>query len=126
MRGLGASTSACSSGSARGSASARARARLPALQATKKGKGGAGPVPPPPDAAAAPTPAKKAAAKKPPAGSRGVPTTAKDTAWGGSEVDALGRDRLAALGRNQDYNINVTHGQNLAHLDSLFVGKTLG
>ena len=72
-----------------------------------------------------------AAAK--PAGSRGQKSTTAGTAWSGGgggggagEVDALGRDRLTALGQAQDYNINVSHGQNLAHLDSLFVGKTLG
>jgi len=121
MRGLGASTSACSSAGARGSAAGRARVRLPALQATKKNKGGPGPAsppPPPPEAGtSSPTPStttkkeegSKPKARKPPAGSRSVPTTTQDTAWS-AEVDALGRDHLAALGKAQDYNINVTHG----------------
>ena len=35
-------------------------------------------------------------------------------------------DFLQALGTRQQYNINVDHGQNVDHLDSLFVGATLG
>jgi len=127
----GASTSARASA---GPTSARATplraARPRPLQAKKKGGGGPTspspptPTPPAADDNAAP-PAPPATPSKKPAGSRGTPTTTAGTGWG-AEVDALGRDRLDALGKAQDYNINVTHGQNLAHLDSLFVGKTLG
>ena len=87
-------------------------------------------APPPPDAGKKPaTKTAKAAKAAKPVGSRGRKSTAVGTTWSGDgsgEVDALGQDRVTALGKAQDYNINVTHGQNLAHLDSLYVGNTLG
>ena len=44
-------------------------------------------------------------------------------AGGGSSPDA---DYLYELGRSQQYNINVTHGQNSQNIDSLFTGNILG
>lgn len=41
--------------------------------------------------------------------------------------DALAQaDYLYELGASQQYNINVSHGQNVAFIDSLFTGNRLG
>eukprot|EP00798_Chlamydomonas_sp_ICE-L_P019347 gene19347-25995_t len=47
------------------------------------------------------------------------------SSWGAKEKGSE-KDFLHALGANQDYNINVSHGQNVAYIDALFVGNTLG
>ncbi|CAG9462170.1 unnamed protein product [Pedinophyceae sp. YPF-701] len=41
----------------------------------------------------------------------------------GAEDD---EDLLAAIGKKQNYNINVDHGQNIEHLDHLYAGGFLG
>lgn len=51
------------------------------------------------------------------------------SSWTGKRVGQKAGDEtdfLSNLGSGQDYNINVDHGQNLQHLDSLFAGKMLG
>lgn len=37
-----------------------------------------------------------------------------------------GADYLSELGKRQNYNINVEHGQSSTHIDSLFTGNVLG
>ncbi|KAK9865373.1 hypothetical protein WJX84_003077 [Apatococcus fuscideae] len=49
------------------------------------------------------------------------------SSWGAQEADSLNKnDYLANLGKAQDYNINVDHGQSSNYIDHLFTGKTLG
>lgn len=73
--------------------------------------------PPSPDGAAPTVPT--------PSASAGQPTSswAAKEAGGGSSPDA---DFLYELGARQQYNINVSHGQNSQNLDSLFTGSFLG
>ncbi|KAK9829417.1 hypothetical protein WJX72_005740 [[Myrmecia] bisecta] len=50
------------------------------------------------------------------------------SSWNAKEANnaSAPADYLSNLGQAQDYNINVTHGQNSQHLDSLFTGNFLG
>lgn len=62
---------------------------------------------------------------------RGAPshTPSQQSSWSAKEAGG-GRheqaDYLYELGASQQYNINVTHGQSLEFIDSLFTGNTLG
>lgn len=58
-----------------------------------------------------------------------TPPPRQQSSWDAKEAGG-GRneqaDYLYELGASQQYNINVSHGQNVAFIDSLFTGNTLG
>ena len=59
----------------------------------------------------------------PPSTSKFQSSWSAKEAGGGSSADA---DFLSELGQRQQYNINITHGQNSQMIDSLFTGNILG
>eukprot|EP00884_Botryococcus_braunii_P014753 jgi/Botrbrau1/23279/Bobra.0102s0022.1 len=60
----------------------------------------------------------------------GPPSSGKrfKSSWDAKEAGQEGQagDFLSNLGTGQNYNINVDHGQNIDHVDSLFTGDFLG
>ncbi|GFR50488.1 hypothetical protein Agub_g12752, partial [Astrephomene gubernaculifera] len=60
--------------------------------------------------------------------SNGVLRRRQGSSWSAREKGAEDSDTdyLRDIGAKQLYNINVDHGQNVAHIDSLFAGEVLG